>query len=262
MYKLKLISGVILLFFVGVLAGSLGTGIYFQQRVRRFTGPGPQVPVRVQILLGRFSDELDLTHSQRVKIEKIVSDSQEQILALGRELFPEIEEINEKSWESVKAELNDDQKKKLDELYQKMRGFRDMGPLQPSETRGKRTGPLNGDMKARLDLTQEQDEKVRAIMEEREKEREKILEKYRGQDPQDYLSLGNEMREMNRIYEERLEEVLTEEQMKKYLETKDDRSDKSPRMPDTEKLHRAPDEGKPPGIQNGGMHPGSPPRDI
>jgi Spy/CpxP family protein refolding chaperone len=260
MNKFKLISGVILLFFAGILAGALGSGIYFKQRVERFSGPGPQVPVRVQILAGKFSKELDLTRDQRNEIEKIVEDSQEQILALGREMLPDIEEINEQSWELVKAELNDKQKEKLDELYQRMRGFRDMGPLQPYETRGKRGAPANGDMKERLNLTEEQAEKVRTITEEIEKEKEEIQKKYREQDPQDYLSLGNEMRELDKVYEDRLGEVLTEEQMKQYLEStrEEDRTDKSPRTQEGKRLGMSEDGGMSPGGPEEGRQPGMP----
>lgn len=260
MNKMKLLLGVILLFVAGVLAGSLGAGLYFQQRVNRFEGPGPQVPVRVQILLGRFSAELNLTRPQRAKIEEIVNDSQEQILALGREMLPEIEEINEESWELVKDQLNDDQKKKLDELYQRVRGFQDMGPLQPSETRRRRsTGPVDGDMKSRLNLTEEQYEKLHAILEDRGKEREKIQEKYRGQDSQDFLSLGNELRELDEDFEKRIGEILTEEQMRKYKETEEGRTDRSSRMKEGgTPSSRGPDTGSPRGTPEGGMPRGTP----
>ena len=106
MNKIKLASGVILVFIVGVLAGSLGTGIYFKHRIGQFTAGGPTLPARAQILLDRFSNKLDLTDSQRADIEKIIKESQEKILALGRKTFPEIQEINEKSFALIKEELN------------------------------------------------------------------------------------------------------------------------------------------------------------
>ncbi len=235
MNKFKLAAGVILLLIVGVLAGSLGTGIYYKKRVERFESGGPPVSERVRIVLGRFSDDLNLTNEQRDEIGKIVRESQEEILALGREILPQIEEINEQTISSIQEKLNNEQKKKLDELYQRMEDFRKKYPKR--ETSPKRTHDAtlpNGTtdstrpprdymrlveaLKDRLNLSQEQEAKVRSIVEESAKEREKVLEKFRG----DLIEIENSL-------EKGLSSILTKEQMEKYRTAKEKWSFEMPR---------------------------------
>ena len=242
MNKLKLAAGVTLLLIVGALAGSLGTVIYYKKRVEKFEAGGPPISERVRIVSGRFSDELNLTNEQRVEFEKIVRESQEKILALGRELLPEIEEINEQTFASIKDKLTVEQQDKLDVLIQRMKDIRyrfpsgksrfqrtpektspqkglpDQGPFQgapgqdfhnrmPNHAFPKGAPELappprryNGlivEMRDRLDLTQEQEAKVRAILEER----------YR---------LNRGMMENEKSVDKSLSDILTEDQMEKY----------------------------------------------
>jgi len=124
MNKLKFAAGVILLLIVGMLAGSLGTGIYYKKRVERFESGGPPVSERVGIILGRFSEDLRLTEEQRTEFEKIIKESQEELMTLGRSIFPEIEKINEKTFASMKEKLTDEQKNELEILIQKMEDVR------------------------------------------------------------------------------------------------------------------------------------------
>ena len=202
MNKIKLTAGVILVFLVGALAGALGTGIYFKQRIGRFADGGPPVPVRVQTLLKKFSDELDLTDVQRTELEKILLESQEKILALGRKIFPEIEEINEQSFASIKDKLNSEQKEKLDIIHQKMKRFHDRFAKRvafPGRT-GERIIP---DIKERLNLTKEQEIKVRSIIKKGLEERRKIRKR-------------RDMLEIEKSIEKELADVLTEKQMEEY----------------------------------------------
>jgi hypothetical protein len=215
MNKLKLASGVILLFLVGALAGSLTTGIYFKQRITRFETGGPPMPVRVRMLLDRFSEELDLTDTQREELEKVVRETQEKIFALGREIFPEIEKINEQGLTLIKENLNDDQKKKLDIIYQKMEEFRSRLPIPPDLSRKIRERVF-ARMKDRLKLTPEQEKKIQTIMDSGEKEREKIMERHRGREPRDLFSLRREIRENERSMERKLSKIITREQVEEY----------------------------------------------
>ncbi len=124
MNKLKFAAGVILLLIVGMLAGSLGTGIYYKKRVERFKSGGPPVSERVGMILGRFSEDLRLTDEQRTEFEKIIKESQEELMSLGRSIFPEIEKINEKAFTAMKEKLTDEQKNELEILIQKMEDVR------------------------------------------------------------------------------------------------------------------------------------------
>ncbi len=207
MSKFKLASGVILLFLVGVLAGSLGAGIYFERRIKGFEAGGPPVHTRVEILLHRFSKDLGLTDGQKVEIEKILRESQEQIMALGREVFPQIEEINENSMDLIKDKLSSEQQKKLDVLYKKLDHFhrRFSHRTHPSpEMRGR----IIAEMKDRLKLTPEQEKRVTAIIEASNRQREEEVIK------RDMIR--QEIREIDKSLEKSLSRVLTKEQMDEY----------------------------------------------
>ena len=70
MNKLKLIAGVILIFLVGALAGSLGTGLYLSHGIKGF-GKEVSGPHRKEALvMERLSSKLDLSKSQRAEIGK------------------------------------------------------------------------------------------------------------------------------------------------------------------------------------------------
>jgi len=250
MNKLKLAAGVILLLIVGVLAGSLGSGIYYKKRVEKYESGGPPVSERVRVVLGRLSDDLDLTNEQRVEFEKIVKESQEKILTLGRKILPDIEEINEQTFASIKNKLTAEQKDKIEALIQRMKEARERFPSgqprpkqQPSKAPSNQFRPqeeaeeapvpktpdtippegipnsmppqrdtvrLVNALKEHLNLSKDQEAKVRSIMESSAGEREKILEKYR-----------SDLVEIDKAYENNLSDILTKEQMEKYKAAKE-----------------------------------------
>ncbi len=67
----------------------------------------------------KLSKKLNLTQSQKTKIEPIV----EQMIEKRRESYgkirPEIKTIMDQGFAQIKEELNEDQKKQLDELREK-----------------------------------------------------------------------------------------------------------------------------------------------
>ena len=64
MTRWKLITGIALVFILGALAGSIGTGFYFKHRYPpRITDP----EARKAFILEKFSKELNLTRDQKLK---------------------------------------------------------------------------------------------------------------------------------------------------------------------------------------------------
>jgi len=116
MNKIKLASGVLLVFLVGLLAGSLCTAYYYKIRVEKFEAGGPPVQERIQIILGRFATDLNLTDEQRAEFEKIIKESQEKKVALGQKFLPEIKEINDNTFKSIRDKLTAEQKNKAGQL--------------------------------------------------------------------------------------------------------------------------------------------------
>jgi len=117
--KLKVIAGIVLVFCLGLLVGSLGTGIYIKHRVESFAVGGP---MKHRIMaVRRLSDRLDLTKEQQTEIEKIVDRTLMELHELRKKHHPVIEEIRERSFMSIKEKLRDDQKEKMDKLYEELK---------------------------------------------------------------------------------------------------------------------------------------------
>ena len=125
MKRWKLVSGLLLVFVLGILAGAFGTRIYLKDR---FAHLRKDPKARQAFIMGKLSKELELTPDQKIKVEKIV----EQTGAKRREFFlknrPEIKKIMDEGFLQIKKELNNDQQKKLDVLraeFEKRRKARD-----------------------------------------------------------------------------------------------------------------------------------------
>ena len=121
----KLILGLLLVFVLGILAGSVGTGFYLKHR---FAPLIKEPRARKTFIMKKLSKELNLTLDQKTKIEPIV----EQMIEKRREYYlknrPEIKTIMDQGFAQIREELNEDQKKKLDGLREKFhrrRGERD-----------------------------------------------------------------------------------------------------------------------------------------
>jgi len=117
----KLISGLLLVFVLGVLAGSVGTGFYLKHRL----APIIKEPrARKAFIMKRLSKKLNLTPNQKTKIEPIVEQMIEKRREYYRKIRPEIKRIMDQGFTQIKEELNEDQKKKLDELREKFQKHR------------------------------------------------------------------------------------------------------------------------------------------
>ena len=221
MNKLKLAVGVIFILLVGVLTGSLGTGLYLKHRIERFAGGGPPPHLRKTLLMKRLSNELDLTGEQRIEIEKIVKESENKIFAIRRKYLPEIREISDKSFALMKEKLNLDQKEKLERLNEKLKGRHAKAFIQSIQIE-ETSDQILSKMKERLDLTEEQERNAHPIIAESIRERRKIVEKYNQQDRPDIFSLRREMRELQESVETRLAKIFTDEQLKEYRDMQEE----------------------------------------
>lgn len=121
MKRWKLISGLLLVFVLGVLAGSFGTRIYLKDRFEHLR---KDPKARQAFIMRKLSKELELTPDQKIKVEKIV----EQMGEKRREFFlknrPEIKKIMDEGFAQIRKELNSDQQKKLDVLREEFEKHR------------------------------------------------------------------------------------------------------------------------------------------
>jgi Spy/CpxP family protein refolding chaperone len=266
MNRLKLAAGVILILIVGMLAGSLGTGIYYKKRVERFESGGPPVSERVRMVLGRFSEDLKLTEEQRTEFEKIIKESQEELMTLGRGILPEIEKINEKTFASMKEKLTDEQKNELEILIQRMQdvskrfqngqmhqrmpyqkpwpqGSPQRAPQQgtPGKTpqqAGTKQAPLPGTPESYF--PREYDMRFIGILKERlnlSKEQEakvsSMIEEGSREREKVFEKYWMDLAEIEKSLENSLSNILTKEQMEKYRADKERWSFGMPRLPET-----------------------------
>ena len=112
----KLISGLLLVFVLGILAGSLGTEFYLKHRL----APLIKEPrARTAFIMKKLSRELNLTPDQRSKIQGIV----DQMFEKRREYYvkhrTDIKQIMDQGFSQIREELNAKQKEKLDALREK-----------------------------------------------------------------------------------------------------------------------------------------------
>ena len=119
MNKLKVWVGIVLVFLLGALAGSLATGTYFKHRIERFS-KGGRPPIKA-VLMQKFSHELGLTETQRVEIEGILDQLQAKLLDLRRKHRPEFEKLFHHSFGLIREKLNTEQKKRFDEIREDLR---------------------------------------------------------------------------------------------------------------------------------------------
>jgi len=119
MNRLKVWAGIVLVFLLGALAGSLVTGIYFKHRIERFAKGGR--PPITMVLMKKLSHEIDLTETQRVEIEEILGQLQAKLLDLRRKRRPELDKLFDHSFGLIREKLNSEQKKRFDEIPEELR---------------------------------------------------------------------------------------------------------------------------------------------
>lgn len=230
MNRLKLVVGVVLVFAVGLLAGAICTGFYYNERIKVFSAGGPPMDARVRMLLDEFSRNLELSDTQRIEIEKILRDAQNKISELRRKTFPQIEELNEKSLELIREKLDDKQRVKFNTFYNKMKKFHDRFAVRLDFPRRPFSPDMN-DMKDRLNLKPEQVDEIEKIMKDSFNKREKLMEKNRkGQTP-DFSKIRQEMMKLENSEHEIIENILTEEQREAYKKYSEEKRFRRPRGP-------------------------------
>jgi hypothetical protein len=212
MNKIKLTMGIILLLLLGAIAGSVGTGIYIRHRIEHIS---PVNPPKAHFLLRKLTRELDLTETQQVEVGKILEESHTELTALRRKFLPEIKEITDQSFASIKKKLNKEQKQKLDKLHGKLKRWRKRGHFPPPPLK-ESPEQIFSDINKRLKLSEKQKEEIRPIIVKSIEEQRELIEKYRGQFRLERNALTNEIKKHQESMENQLNTILTEEQMKAF----------------------------------------------
>lgn len=154
----KVILATLVIFGAGVITGALALKKNIPPPVAppppAQPAPGVDAQRRLQ---DRMKREMQLTPEQIEKLEKIFTESRERIKIIWNLLGPELQTEHRKVLDEIRAELSDQQKKKLEELLkQPRRGYTGPpggGRHQPGEHRpggppsgtNSRPGPTGGE---------------------------------------------------------------------------------------------------------------------
>jgi Spy/CpxP family protein refolding chaperone len=243
MDKLKVAIIILLVFAVGALAGSLGNKLYFMHRFERFAKAGR--PPLMHILMRKIVQGLDLKGAQKADIEKIVRQAEEKVVSFREKYHPEFEKIMDDTITQIKEKLTDEQKKKLDKLHEELKMRGRMGPggmPHPPMMGGMPDQLFITMMKERLNLTKEQEEKIRPIMDASMEKKRTILKKHGEQERENMRILENDMQALDKDREKQLGSVLTEEQIKEYQKIQEEQC---PGLPPEMRHHDPPPEFEP-----------------
>jgi hypothetical protein len=120
----RAISGVVLVFILGILCGILATHLVYTYRIESIiSGRGQD---REEIIVSRLIRKLGLDSRQEVQVREIVHATHEDIREMRSRLRPRTEAIIEKAQTSIRAILSPEQQAKYEQMITarkaKMRG--------------------------------------------------------------------------------------------------------------------------------------------
>lgn len=138
--KTRIWIGMVLLFISGIAVGFFGSGLVIKKHVREFVQKGPaHMNARV---VGRAIRGMDLTDEQRAEIEAIVENTTPEMRRLSTEFGDSLETLATTQFESIKALLDEEQGKVLEQRMEEIR-----------KRMGKRRGGRRGHRPGRRDST-------------------------------------------------------------------------------------------------------------
>jgi hypothetical protein len=140
---------------------------------------------------------------------------------------PEINSLRDHTFLAIREKLNEDQRKKFDELHKRWESYTPRERLRAMLTE-ESLEQIISDMKTRLKLTEEQGAKAGPIIRESFEEQRKIVDKYRNRDRSDLRALRNALRKHQISVEERLSKILTVGQLVEFRKLQEERRRKIP----------------------------------
>lgn|GEM_PF-1688318 len=182
------------------------------------------VEERATMQTERMAKHLDLTEEQKAQVYEINLNSNKEMDAAmdpNREIVEELHlkrrELNKARREEIKNVLTEEQIAKLDERKGGKRGGHGKG--DPSARIEKRLGHLT----ETLDLTADQQEKIRAIMTESAAEAEAILEANGAEE------MHAELKEIRKRTKKDIKNELTPEQVETFKSMREEKEGRGPR---------------------------------
>ncbi len=114
MKKSRPIIGVVLVFFLGILCGSLATHLLYNTRLESVLSGRAQA--REDSIVNRLDHKLDLDDRQEEQVRAIVHQTQEEIKAARSQIRPQIEALIVKAQVKIRAILTPEQVEKYEQM--------------------------------------------------------------------------------------------------------------------------------------------------
>ena len=128
MKKWKVLLGITLIFVLGVLAG-LVPGFYVRHR---FPPPPPPLARNNEMhdmILNRFTRDLNLTQDQRMQVGQIMAQTRKKLDEHFAQVQPELQKLMNEEFIQIEKTLDDTQKKKFRMMKERMdRDLKRPGP--------------------------------------------------------------------------------------------------------------------------------------
>lgn len=215
MKRLKVITAVALIFVLGFLAGSLGTKMYMKKKFMRFADANPQQ--RLNIIMERLTEDLDLTDTQQAQIRPVLEESLEKFAKRRKEFLPHVHGPLSRNIKLIREFLTDEQQKKLDTILAKRFGrlpghhFRNSPPGIPPDE-------YIEQIATKLNLSGEQINKVRPVLENAYKQQQELILEARELRKESRKMFREGMDSIRNATVEQLKPYFTEEQIEEFLE--------------------------------------------
>ena len=110
---------IVAVFVSGVIIGAAAGGLYMKNRIGGILHGG--LPAMRKVIMKNLTAELNLTADQQDEIEEIVEETQLQLQQLRAQYRPKMEAIVDTGVATMKTRLSEEQQKKLDALYAKVK---------------------------------------------------------------------------------------------------------------------------------------------
>jgi len=114
MKKSRPIIGVLLVFFLGILCGSLATHLLYSYRFESIFSSSAQA--REEAIVSRLDTKLDLDDRQEEQVRAIVHETQEEIKSVRSQIHPQTEAIIEKAQVKIRAILKPEQVNRFEQM--------------------------------------------------------------------------------------------------------------------------------------------------
>ena len=123
MNRWKILTVLFIIFFSGIITGSVGTRLYIRHVIQTKVNAlvSGDAHVATQLVMERLEKLLALSDAQKKVIQPLILNAAIRIRALRSRLRPQFEAVFFDTARLIKVHLNKDQQKKLDKLHERVR---------------------------------------------------------------------------------------------------------------------------------------------